>query len=462
MKALILIALAAAAYAQTTVKPPQLAVAVPAVPAGQVRLLAIVDGAPRAVEIGHGLELSATATGYRLDIVTPTHATPVTPRGSVKTDYGIYPAPAIPPSLPAAGSIILDPTFGTQVTRITDAADGLTCSVPYSYWPSFNKDSTWLMVDCTQTVGTWTEPVAMLYGWGPNGAIGRKIVKAISDTPGYLNLAGGIWSGVNPDILLVWKRDILWAYSVSKNTVELIKDFRQILPGEYQWQWHRSLNDDVFSFTRRRNSDYSVVGYAVWDRSTDTIVHNVNTASVDEVHLDKTGKYLVVKTGRSGAAAVESKYVNLETGAVREILDGAPDFGLGHSDNGSGIQVGEEDWNESSLWKYSLSDPSVRVNLLNGRSTWPWKTGGGHYSMLADDENWVLGSTIGGVGPLGSEFYLLATDGSARIRRFLHHHSIHRGYSDSPRPNISRDGKWVAFTSNWGGGRIDVYVAKIP
>jgi hypothetical protein len=45
-----------------------------------------------------------------------------------------------------------------------------------------------------------------------------------------------------------------------------------------------------------------------------------------------------------------------------------------------------------------------------------------------------------------------------------HHFSVYDGdYYESPRADISRDGRFVAFTSNWGvpGGRLDVFILKI-
>ncbi|MCA1605628.1 MAG: hypothetical protein LC775_09195, partial [Acidobacteria bacterium] len=63
----------------------------------------------------------------------------------VKTDFGIYPEPAAP-ALPQAGGTLVDPTFGTQIMRVTDEADGAYLGNAYSYWPSFNKTSTRLLV----------------------------------------------------------------------------------------------------------------------------------------------------------------------------------------------------------------------------------------------------------------------------------------------------------------------------
>jgi hypothetical protein len=90
--------------------------------------------------------------------------------------------------------------------------------------------------------------------------------------------------------------------------------------------------------------------------------------------------------------------------------------------------------------------------------------------MLADNEGWALSSrysiNAGPVlSPFDNEIVQIATDGSNRVRRIAHHRSLVSVYQDEPRASISRDARFVAFTSNWGqiGGRRDVYlVVNIP
>src|SRR5204863_31033 len=132
----------------------------------------------------------------------------------------------------------------------------------------------------------------------------------------------------------------LWSYNVATNTFALVKDFSALLPGEYQWQMHRSLDDDKFSWTRRKASDYSVLGYAVYSRAQNQIIYqaDLGPTDLDEVQLDKTGRYLVVKLDHHGAGVVESQIVDLQTQHVTELVDDAPDYDAGHSDNGSGTQ----------------------------------------------------------------------------------------------------------------------------
>src|SRR5262249_40002598 len=87
-----------------------------------------------------------------------------------------------------------------------------------------------------------------------------------------------------------------------------------------------------------------------------------------------------------------------------------------------------------------------------------------HSSYLADDESWALASFYVGEPPglFRGEIVQYKTDGSQQLRRLAHHRSVYATYYDTPRPNISRDGSFVAFVSNWGGsGRRDVFVLDL-
>jgi hypothetical protein len=69
------------------------------------------------------------------------------------------------------------------------------------------------------------------------------------------------------------------------------------------------------------------------------------------------------------------------------------------------------------------------------------------------------------LNPFNNEIVQVATDGSDRVRRIAHHRSLVCVYEDQPKASISRDGRYVAFTSHWGvvNGRRDVYiVVNIP
>src|SRR5919206_3990305 len=62
-----------------------------------------------------------------------------------QTSSAVIPEPPLP-TLPAAGGKFRDPAFGTEVMRVTDERDGVENGNFYPHWPTFNADSTRLLV----------------------------------------------------------------------------------------------------------------------------------------------------------------------------------------------------------------------------------------------------------------------------------------------------------------------------
>jgi hypothetical protein len=91
-----------------------------------------------------------------------------------------------------------------------------------------------------------------------------------------------------------------------------------------------------------------------------------------------------------------------------------------------------------------------------------------NYSMYADNKKWALvwtqrNDANKATRTFENEIVQVATDGSNRVRRLVHHRSAYNDYYDQPNANISRNGQFVAFSSNWGNaiGRRDIYIVRI-
>jgi hypothetical protein len=89
-----------------------------------------------------------------------------------------------------------------------------------------------------------------------------------------------------------------------------------------------------------------------------------------------------------------------------------------------------------------------------------------HLSMLATNEEWVFGSNFQDRNITregGKELFQVKLDGSQSLRRLAHHYTLwDNNYDDTPRANISKDGKFAAFTTNWNNprGRRDLFIAQ--
>jgi hypothetical protein len=189
---------------------------------------------------------------------------------------------------------------------------------------------------------------------------------------------------------------------------------------------------------------------------------------------------VVAKYNTQAANLPNSTVVDLATRPVTftDLVDGAPDQSPGgHGDVGTGYILGWAHNINAFTWRSLASPHAHAVTLSFGSNVVPrdrriTKPDGrndfsqaSHASLLADDERWALvGFYNGAPGmPFADEIVQVETVAAPRVRRLLHHHSVYHGYYDSPRPTVSRDGRFVAFTSNWGdSGRRDLFIARIP
>lgn len=381
---------------------------------------------------------------------------------TVKTDRSIKAEPP-PPTLPRAGGKFFDPVFGTEIMRVTDESTAEEGGNYYSYWPTFNCDNTRLLVK------TGKDGSAHVYEFNPKTfSLGRR--SAIPKGPaGYLGMEGSIWSGRDPDTLYGGIGLAIYAYHPSSQTFIRVADFSNKFPsGDFLWQLSMSRDDEVFAFSRRSpnskgGSDF--VGYSVYRRSDNSIVldQSIVNNDLDEVQIDKSGRWLVVK-GETKTTRGFSVRDLQNNGSRAQLGAGPPDYALGHSDNGKSFVSGFNNY-LNTVDRRDFSNLRPIIKELSLGQDW---SEGLHISQLADDESWILVSLYVVApaktppGPFHNEVMLVKTDGSETVIRLLHHHSVYKEYWDTPRANISRDGRFVAFTSNWGDrGRRDLFIARV-
>jgi hypothetical protein len=108
-----------------------------------------------------------------------------------------------------------------------------------------------------------------------------------------------------------------------------------------------------------------------------------------------------------------------------------------------------------------------RTAIVQGHDRhWSWnnETEGAMLPVFVSNYAMAGGNPRNGL--LLGEIDAVATDGSNVIYRFAHHRSTYRGgFWDSPRGNVSPDGRHFMFTSNWeetvGKGRRDVFIVEL-
>jgi hypothetical protein len=402
----------------------------------------------------------------------------------IKSDRGVYPKPSLP-RLPRAGGKFFDPVFGTEIMRATDESDGAAPGLGtyYSHWPTFNCDNTRLLIRKGET------GVAIIKSFDPSTfTIGKGFVTLPSAMPagGGPNWESSIWSNSDPDLIYTFPnyydgRMGLYAYNVAAKTFRLVKDLSSLSNGkDYLRQMYMSANDDVICWLHMRAGIDGAIAYLVYKRSTDRVLYH-NPASdyvggINEVHVDKSGKWLTIHLNQNQPDNTRTRVLNLQTGKIDTLKWDDADSPPGHGDLGTGTIIGFDSFaggiNKRSFDKFHSPEVIIRFKNEQGKTDWTFDH---HGTMLADKEGWETIGTyhdpsirLPNYHLFEDEIVQIATDGSQRFRRICHTRSAidnltnTTGYWAMPKPTISRDGRFIAFTSNWEkSGRYDLFIVKI-
>lgn len=404
--------------------------------------------------------------GILLSLTTWAHADPLL------TDFGIYTEPALP-TMGAAGSTVVDPTFGTTIARITDASFGDTsCRSSYATVPSLNIDNTRIFVQC--------QPSSLVKFFDFNKTtmqVSNRRVTINSPTyPSNLTQFWTLWSGVNNYKSYSTNPNNIYEYNdntdtfVQVNTATLVNGTNEFL----LYQLSKSENDDIFADTYAATIGGAPIGYLIYKRSTDTVLAKVVIANLNEVELDKSGQWLITEY-TSGSPRNHIRTV--ATGALVDVVTAEY---ISHKAVSTGFVVSGV--NTRTAGRRNLVTPNTIVKLYPD-NTFYYDDAGlqtDHYSGIRCNDKWVLSSrysqNASAVLRAGdNEIFWMATDGSQRIRRIAHHRSINNTAIDIqynvPFANSSRDGYFVAFSSNWGNTlgnnsdgqpRTDLFIVKVP
>lgn len=409
----------------------------------------------------------------------------------IRTDRRVYLEPSLPKLL-RAGDKFIDPVFGTEIMRASDAADfpAPGCSTFYSQWPTFNSNNTHLLIRCGNSGDM------KIKAFDPvNFTLGATL-RTSPTLPGGVTLTweGATWSHTDPDLIFVhvnyYNADHpttgmkLYSYRPSTNVFRLIKDFAPSLAGgkpDYLFEMHVA-QDEIFTLLHKRVGKSEPLYTIIWKRSTDTILKHIAT---NDSHLppqgsnaalpDKSGRWIVFPSNGSPVAGEKRAAVlDLSKNSWQSIYWTGGDDSPSHGDFGTGTMVGIGQWSGAASIR-PLSDVHAITKLFdmkdaNGVTDW---SNDKHTTMYADDESWAMMSLydegeVQETHAFENEVMQFSTTDPSKFRRLLHHRSHIDNLSDStgywaiPKATISRDGRFIAFTSNWeNSGRYDLFIARI-
>ena len=385
------------------------------------------------------------------------------PSWAFLTDTNVHLEPASPPSLPTAGSTAIDPTFGTKIMRLTDSDDSSSgCINHYSNEPALNVNSTMIHATCT------VDQKNRFKVWDFDAAtMTRSNGRVQANRPAGLQDYGAHWSRTSPNKFYAVGLKALYEITIPDGssttwTNTVIRDFSAHFTSDNLAQMSMSADADVFAF--HYAADGVNTGYIVYKRSTNTILLKVsNEGPINEVEIDKTGRYLValkrtVSSGGDGSLHVwDLQGTPVRTTVTNDVFN--------HRAMGNGFVV--SNCATRRLCKRNLATPNS-VTYLTPNESWRYGDTQDNFSMTGTD-NWMMScrhTTDGQSATVAyqNECLEISTTGDQAVRRHVHHHAVvpNNNYALTPRGSISRDGRFITFTSNWGNptGRTDVYVAQ--
>jgi hypothetical protein len=183
-------------------------------------------------------------------------------------------------------------------------------------------------------------------------------------------------------------------------------------------------------------------------------------------HIDLSGRYVLCTSSPAGHPSMKVAVWDIQAGDVY-----AADVFRDHRANGFGMAV-------SKAGLTMLSPDGVRNPQPFCPSMDKTAIAQGfdrHWSWNNEREGALLPVLVSNYAQEGKnspnklllgEIDAVSTDGSNTIYRFAHHRSTYvDGFWDTPRGNVSQDGKYFMFTSNWeqtvGKGRQDVFIVEL-
>lgn len=400
-------------------------------------------------------------------------------------DLNFYPDAAIPATPPAGGSFA-DPTFGTQITRVTDRALGAGFAPGYSaIYDLSNADDTRITFLSTDSGIRWiadVDPnkrkVSNIRRLGKNGAV--------------------YWSRVNPDVLFcieTWNQATLSRYHCAADKWDLVADlsrFQKIAVADTSWIDSRGMSWDDDRFHCSSQNSQSVFVYSA---SADKLVGVLSYADALK-QLATLTLYGFLKTqmdaaGRLVLTASEELLINLETGVAfapgfgtptdgKQYGDVHPDFapgvmacgGMGGIDN-TGNWPGIVTIDPADLPTFIAKRRRIGPRVLFGVDTHTSaRQANGKWLTLTHDGGPAIGADAA-IQPIfgNNEIYQLDPTGppdGSHNRRIVQHLSFPNSITDAgqrfwaaARGCGSQAGKFVGFNSIYGNGAPDVYLAWI-
>jgi hypothetical protein len=461
----------------------------------------------------NGFSTAFTAALASLAVSVHAQSAPATYQAT--TDRNVHNKPALP-AIGPAGSTFTDPTFGSRMLRVTDGntrpgTPGRSYTTPSAaHQTAWNASSTYFYV---RSVDGYFIPYAFN---AATMSISRP--QATSSGDGGLVIASQAepqFSLVAPNVVYVTRQDPAndWpivssfdlstgAYTDLLNLGEAAPIARHTYTGGLSSSAGSPERVMVFFGASAQDAHYLVALFspgrpgsvALLDTTTSTVtVADTRTPTniplnfhLHHAWLDKSGRYVILETTAPDRPGRAPLYVWDTIGNVFTALPESTALSGGHFATGFGTMVNQDcctstTW-DAAQWQFrNLATPTANQDLIAPVLS-PQETYAGDHASWNNAQPGTAVPFITGFyrtstetapwRPWDDEIIAVQTGGtsSATVWRFAHHRSSLVSFWDTPRANVSQDGRWALFTSNWertlggdpgGGSREDVFMVEL-
>ena len=396
------------------------------------------------------------------------------PSYCARTDRKVEPYPSIPVKLGPAGSIFTDPTFGSRMVRVTDpsTAEG-RAGVPF-FTPASAEQNSWNS-NSSRFFVTDNGGALWLFDFDANTMKPREVGKLKAPW------RGAQFSYSQPDILygVAGRSAVFQQYDAASGKVSDIHDASSCASLKASdWGSGISVSADdkrlMGVFGPQQDNNYLVYLY---DREKGCRWYNTQTGeiggkwgprgtiaapyrfSIHDARMSKSGEFVEISGGGKGPMYWQVDTMNVVLCANKENQCwGHHAMGYSHMVNSFNrrhpLELAVRPLNDLTATKRLLDPPAV-VGWYDYHISWnasgPQDSNPACFSTYRKGNPNTPATPLMVSGPWENEIDCVETDGKAStVWRFAHTYSTAKnGFWSQPRGNVSPDGRFFMFTSDW-------------
>ena len=405
------------------------------------------------------------------------------------------PSPSPAPTLGPANSILVDPTFGSRVLRVTDShTAGGSSFIPEDagFFRTWNANSTAFKLETTNGTTYWTDFDPVNFQAGTLHRLGFD--------------SHWEWSAVDPESLYFLNSSQLSRYNIATQAMTNLAAtpngepvrYHVAVVGHDNWVCSAAGAGSQDTYTKlfcvnpstseARHIDIvnrTINGVAQHDPNWPTSAAG-QTIGIHSIFGSAGGTWLGVVFmhagwNKNGVAVLnlETNTWSLVTGADR-YYSGHQSLGNGQYVNGSGSVNGKDSRGAVVRNADALMNAAQYTFIMQPYATSGWYDGehSSWFNASTNPNAPILFSRYDVTAPPNAlpwlgEIILAATDGSNTVWRFAHNHNDGNTFYGQAFAQISNDGRWALFSSYWDGTlggsngdfglstRVDTFVVEL-